>query len=359
MKQPRVSGEDVGERLVQRTLGLCKVPSPIGEEQVLCDKVQRWAEGRYGGQAVRRLGNALVISGERTDLPGLAGHLDTVPFLPGDGAVRVEGDRLYGKGASDMKGGIAVALELCETLPRGQRPTLLLYDREEGPYVENGLGRLFDSGMVPPLPLAICLEPTNEALQLGCLGSLHATLRFDGRSAHSARPWEGKNAIHAAADVLVRIASMEPREVVIDGMSFREVAQVTRAGGGTARNVLPDRFELNLNYRFAPDRSLEAAKEEVRRLGEGADDVLFTDLAPSGPPCRTNPHVQRLMSLGAQPSAKQAWTDVARFGAHGIDAINFGPGSTAQAHQVDEWCDIHALKRVYRQLWRLFTNDGA
>ncbi len=350
--------DEVAGRLVERALGLCKVRSPIGEELELCDELQRWAEGRFGAKAVRRLGNALVITGDRADRPGLACHLDTVPFFPGDGPARIEGERLYGKGSSDMKGGIAVALELCETLPPGQRPTLLLYDREEGPYAENGLGRLFDAGLVPRLPLAICLEPTNETLQLGCVGSLHATVGFNGKSAHSARPWEGKNAIHAAGEVLARIAQREPREVILDGMSFREVAQVTRASGGTARNVVPDRFELNLNYRFAPDKSVEVAKEDVRQIARGADEVTFTDLAPAGPPCRTNAFVQRLISLGVPVTSKQAWTDVARFAAQGIDAVNLGPGTTSQAHQVDEWCEIPALRRTYDLLFKLLATAG-
>jgi succinyl-diaminopimelate desuccinylase len=356
MRAPSPSAELSG-RLVARTLSLCRVPSPIGQEEALCNELQRWAGERFGPASVTRLGHSLVIAGDAKDRPALAGHLDTVPFFTGDGDARVTGDRLHGKGASDMKGGIAVALTLCESLPAGHRPTLLLYEREEGPYDDNGLGKLFEAGLVAAMPLAICLEPTDGTLQLGCLGSLHCTVRFTGKAAHSARPWEGKNAIHAGAELLTRLAALAPREVVIDGLLFREVAQVTRASGGAARNVVPAAFELNLNYRFAPGRSLEAAKEEVRALTRGADEVIFTDLAPSGPTCRKNPHVQRLLGLGLSTSAKQAWTDVARFGAHGIDAVNFGPGQTAQAHQVDEWCEIPALSAAYDVLWQLFSAD--
>jgi succinyl-diaminopimelate desuccinylase len=348
---------ELSGRLVARTLSLCRVPSPIGQEEALCNDLHRWAVERFGPASTTRLGNSLVIAGDSKDRPALAGHLDTVPFFSGDGEARVTGDRLYGKGSSDMKGGIAVALSLCESLPSGHRPTLLLYEREEGPYADNGLGKLFEAGLVPAMPLAICLEPTDGTLQLGCLGSLHCTVRFTGKTAHSARPWEGKNAIHAAAELLTRLAALPPREVLSDGLVFREVAQVTRASGGAARNVVPDAFELNLNYRFAPGRSPEAAQEDVRALTRGADEVIFTDVAPSGPTCRNNPHVQRLLALGLTTSAKQAWTDVARFGAHGIDAVNFGPGQAAQAHQVDEWCDVPALSAAYDVLWRLFSAD--
>jgi succinyl-diaminopimelate desuccinylase len=341
--------------LADRTLALCRLASPIGHEEAICGELLRWSQTVYGPSRVTRLGNSLVALGEAGDLPALVGHIDTVPSFPGDGMARVEGDRLYGKGASDMKGGLAVALDLCESLPPKRRPTLLLYEREEGPYAENGLGKLFEAGLVPRLPLAICLEPTDCTLQLGCLGSLHATVRFHGRSAHSARPWEGKNAIHAGATVLARIAALEPREILMDGLTFREVAQVTRAQGGRARNVLPDTFEINLNYRFAPGRSVQSAQAEVRALTDGADEVAFTDLAPSGPTCRTNPFVGRLLDLGLTVTAKQAWTDVARFGDHGIDAVNFGPGQTSQAHQVDEWCNISALGTARDVLFRLFT----
>jgi succinyl-diaminopimelate desuccinylase len=340
----------LAERLANETLALCRIPSPIGEEQALCDHLERVAGLKQW--AFRREGNSIVVDGARP--LALVGHIDTVPVFPGDGDARIAGERVHGKGASDMKGGVAVILALLADLPAAKRPHVILYDREEGPYAENGLEPLFARELIPPVSLAICMEPTANALQLGCVGSLHATLRFRGQPAHSARPWEGANAIHKAGKLLSRLAATERRAVRHGELTYYEVAQITRAQGGRARNVVPDQFELNLNYRFAPGTSVAEAQKRVVELvgGDTEDDpeIEFTDLSPSGPTCEANAEVQRLRALGLSVEAKQAWTDVARFGVHGIDAVNFGPGNPAQAHQVDEWCEIPALAKAYELL---------
>ncbi|MHB8417581.1 MAG: succinyl-diaminopimelate desuccinylase [Myxococcales bacterium] len=345
--------DDLVERLAERTLALCRVRSPIGEEGALCDELEGWAR-RLGRGPVQRIGNALVVGAAAPGRPAVAlvGHLDTVPFFAGDGEPRREGNRIHGKGASDMKGGVAVALALLEDLPGDGpvAPLLVLYDREEGPYAENGLEALFAAAALPRVDLAICLEPTANELQLGCVGSLHATLRFRGRRAHSARPWEGENAVHAAGPLLAKLAALRPREVEHSGLVYREVFSVTRAAGGLARNVVPDLFELNLNYRFAPGKDLEQAQAELRALVGGGAEIEFSDLSPSGPPCLENPFVQRLRALARGLAPKQAWTDVARFAAHGIDAVNFGPGEPAQAHQAGEWAPVAPLGECYRAL---------
>lgn len=330
-------------RLAELTLALCRTASPTGAERALCDELERWGHSR--GLPQQRVGNSLLIEGAKPLL--LAGHLDTVPAYPGEGESRREGERVYGKGASDMKGGLAVILALLEDLPQAQRPFVVLYDREEGPYAENGLEHLFAAGLLPRATIAVCLEPTDNRLQLGCVGSLHATVRFRGQAAHSARPWEGSNAVHAAGALLTSLASAQPRAVEVDGLTYHEVTHVTRAAGGWARNVIPDLFELNLNHRFAPGVSLDQAVADVREIVGSTAEVEFSDLSPSGPTCAANPELQRLRAQGLAVEAKQAWTDVARFGVHGIDAINFGPGQPAQAHQRDEWCDVPALARAY------------
>jgi succinyl-diaminopimelate desuccinylase len=350
---------DLSESLAERTLQLCRVRSPTGAEAALCDQLEGWGRARWPGEATRRIGNSLVVGKPAAGRPTLAlvAHLDTVPFFEGDGEPRRDGPRLIGKGASDMKGGLAIALALAETLPADspRAPLLVLYEREEGPYTENGLEALFAAGAIPQLDLAICLEPTANALQLGCVGSLHATLRFRGQNAHSARPWEGRNAVHAAGALLSRLAALPPRDVEQDGLVFREVASITRASGGRARNVIPDLFELNLNYRFAPGKTIAEAQRDVRELVGGAAEIEFTDLSPSGPVCLGNAWVQKLRALTSRVEPKQAWTDVARFAAHGIDAVNFGPGEPAQAHQVGEWAEIAALGVAHDILWKLFT----
>ena len=292
------------------------------------------------------------VTGERPALI-LAGHLDTVPLQEGDFPARREGGRIHGRGASDMKGALAVMIELWRALPRTGLPielVLVFYDREEGPIAENGLLPLIASR--PDLrgaALALCLEPTDLALQVGCCGSMHATLSFLGRSAHSARPWQGENAIHKSGALLTHLSAQPPREVRAGELVYREVMSVTRIEGFTGRNVVPARCDLNLNFRFAPGRSLDEAEAEVRALATrfGAE-VRITDRAPSGPAILDNDLLQELRLLTAVPvEPKQAWTDVAQLAAAGIPAANFGPGEQAQAHQRGESCGEEALGRAY------------
>jgi len=357
--------------LAARAEALCAIPSPIGEEQALCDAVEAWARPRAAH--LRRVKSSLVLSldaGRRLGAGGrgaggaarpwvlLCGHLDTIPVPEADRgkAPRREGSRLVATGASDMKGGLSVMLELAERLPsaaRGCDLGLVLYAREEGPFLENELGDVLRE--VPALAgadLAVCLEPTDNRLQLGCLGSIHATFTYRGRSAHSARPWQGENAVHRAGGLLSDLHGRAPREASSGGLPFREVLSATRIEGGRARNVVPDECRVNLNFRFAPDRSLESACEELRALAaRHRAEVAFTDLSPAAPAFADRELVQRLAGLvGAPPEPKQAWTDVARLADAGIPAVNFGPGDTAQAHQAGEWLELEALGRCYRVL---------
>ena len=194
------------------------------------------------------------------------------------------------------------------------------------------------------MDVAVALEPSDNKLQLGCGGSLHATARFRGRTAHSARPWQGENAIQKSAGVLAKLAAEAPRSHLIDGLEWRSVISATMASGGRGRNVIPDVFELNLNHRFASGTSAEAAQSYVRELVAGEAELEFTDVSPSAPPLRTHPLVRLLAESGVVTvEPKQAWTDVARFAALGIPAVNFGPGTQAQAHQKNEWTELPLL----------------
>jgi succinyl-diaminopimelate desuccinylase len=352
-------------RLAGRTLELCRIASPIGEERELADHVERWARARFPEREVYRLGHSLVLGSLEDARPtvALVGHLDTVPAHPGDGEARLEEGRVYGLGASDMKGGLAVMMALAEDLPRAELPVnlvVVLYEREEGPYLESGLGPLFEARPeLGRVKFGIAMEPTDGVVQVGCVGSLHVTLRFHGRSAHSARPWQGENAIHKAGPLLARLLTTPRREVVRDGFTFYEVMNVTRASGGRARNVVPERMELNLNYRFAPGKTVEQAQQDVRELVGESAEVEFTDLAPSGRVCADNPLYQRLMALTGLPAeSKQAWTDVARFAEFGVDAVNYGPGETAQAHQANESAPTGALAVAYEKLARFLKEAG-
>jgi succinyl-diaminopimelate desuccinylase len=343
-------------------LDITAVPSPIGEEQALCDAIEARLRRSLGSAAVARHQHSLVVrAAERQDRPRIAlvGHLDTVR-TEHDGPARIEGDRLYGAGAADMKSGLAVMIELAERLDRDRLPcdlTLVFYEREEGPFAENMLGPLLEGfAHLRGLDLAICLEPSDNKLQLGCMGSVHVTVRFRGRTAHSARPWQGKNAILESAGLLAALRERAPRDVVIDGFQFREVVSPTMASGGRARNIIPDLFELNLNYRFAPGRAPEDVVSELRDLVGDQAEVEATDLSPAGRPHASHPLVLHLAACGvAQVEVKQAWTDVARFDSIGVPAVNFGPGTQAQAHQRNEYTELPQLYQGYAILERFLT----
>jgi succinyl-diaminopimelate desuccinylase len=259
-----------------------------------------------------------------------------------------------------MKGALAVMMTLAEELKLDALPVNLLlvfYEREEGPFLENGLGALMEK--VPELhrlALGIAMEPTDNRVQVGCMGTLHATVTFTGQSAHSARPWQGRNAIHEAGGLLSELEARGRHEVLASGYPFYEVMTATLATGGRARNIVPDRFELNLNYRFAPGKSLAQAQDDVRALVKNRATVSFTDLSPSGRVCADNPYFQKLRALtGLSAESKQAWTDVARFSEAGVDAVNFGPGESAQAHQADESAPVEALGVAFDCLMKFFA----
>jgi succinyl-diaminopimelate desuccinylase len=347
---------ELRELLGELTRALCDVRSPVGQEAPLAEQLAYRA-------AAERIGNSVVLGRVTSAKPAVAlfGHLDTVPIQEGDFPARREGGRVLGRGASDMKGALAVMIALWERLDRARLPVELVcvfYDREEGPYEQSGLAPLLEAR--PDLrraALALCLEPTDLALQVGCCGSLHATLAFRGRSAHSARPWQGKNAVHEAGALLQHLNGLPPRDVPFGELTYREVMSVTRIDGFTGRNVLPARCELNLNFRFAPGRSVDDAEAEVRALAErfGAECTV-TDRAPAGPVVLDNSLLRKLRALTGVPvEPKQAWTDVARLGLFGIPAANFGPGEQAQAHQKGESCSEEALERGYRLLERFLT----
>ncbi|RMG18816.1 MAG: succinyl-diaminopimelate desuccinylase [Deltaproteobacteria bacterium] len=350
---------EIGERLARLTLELVRVPSVYGDEARLCDLLEQWGREVFGASALRRIGNALVCGWPAEGRPtvALVGHLDTVPPHEADPPPRIDGGRVVGLGASDMKSGIAVALTLAEDLDLEALPfglMLVLYDKEEGPHEESGLLPVLDSCPdLTQVDLAIVQEPTDGVLQVGCVGSIHATLTFRGRSAHSARPWHGENAIHKAGALLAELEGRAPEEREVGGHCYREVFSVTQAQGGRYRNVVPDQFTLNLNYRFAPGRSLAEAKAQVEALVAGRAEIQYTDLAPAGAVPAGEPLFEHFVSTtGLEVAPKQAWTDVARLSEAGIPAVNFGPGLTAQAHQAGEYCEIAQLTRCYQALRR-------
>jgi succinyl-diaminopimelate desuccinylase len=345
------------ERLLGDLLWLLQRPSVTGEEKRLCDDLEVRVS-RPGGWEVRRISNNLVVGRAEPDASrpriAFAGHLDTVPEPEGGLPVRVEDERIYGRGASDMKAGDAVMLALLEGFSwenSWAEPLFVFYEREEGPYVENGLETVFaEVPEVLDADLALVLEPTAGALEVGCVGSAHVEVTFRGRPSHSARPWQGRNAITAAGEFLRRLHERQVEEVVVEGLTFYEVLVPTMAWGGRARNVVPDEFWINVNHRFAPGTGIEEVRGVFDELVGGEAHYEVVDFAPSGPVELHNPLLRRLIETGLEVRPKQAWTDVARFAQRGVAAANFGPGTPAQAHQEAEYAEIPLLEGCYERL---------
>jgi succinyl-diaminopimelate desuccinylase len=340
---PRVP--DLGERLAARTLELVDIASVSREEQPLAAHVTAVLEA--GGVPVRDLGDSCLLAGpERAPLL-LAGHLDTVPEQ-GNRPGRIDGGRVHGLGASDMKGALAVMIELALA---GAPYGCLFFGREELPLRESALTPLLAR---EPLEaeLAVMMEPTACELHAGCLGNIGATWTFRGRSGHSARPWTADNAIERAAAGVLALAAHPPLPHSYDGLEFVEVASVTRIAGGIALNVIPDRVECHVNFRYAPGRAAGEAEARLAELCAGHGELRIDSTAPSGP-VATGPRVDALVAAGDLVRApKQAWTPVAELALGGLAAVNFGPGDPAQAHRRDESVEIAALVRAYEVLER-------
>ena len=334
--------------LAETLLWLCQIPSLITEERELCDAVAKRLTSSQLAAPLRRYGDSLVVPltrGRSGPHVVLGGHLDVVR-TEHDGPPRIEGERLYAPGAADMKSGLALLLGLAETPPEKlPNTTLVFYAREEGPYEENELGPVLEQDPeLRSVDFALMLEPSDNKLQLGCGGSVHARLDFAGKTAHSARPWQGENAIHKAAGVLARLSARTPVPDEIDGFTWNDVMSATLGHGGRARNIIPDRFELNVNHRFGPRGTLERSEQAIAELVAGDAAITIVDRSPPAPPLRHHPIIAALADSGVRSvESKQAWTDVGRFAALGVPAANFGPGVQAQAHQRNEWTLLPAL----------------
>ena len=348
----------VAERLAMRAEALVAIPSESRNEEAILAEIRRDLPSVF--EVVDDQDSVLLSLPERR--PGaplvlLAGHVDTVPLArsaPG----RREGDTLYGRGASDMKCGLAVMQELADALGSGEVASdldvgLLCFGREELPFAESALVPLFERRPeLADAALAIVLEPTANRLEVGCLGNLNATVVFEGEAAHAARPWLGRNAIHAAITALAPVSDLPIRDVKIDGLIYREVASVTTIQGGVASNVVPDRATAHVNFRYAPTRTPAEAERRLRELlGHPSASVEIVGNAPPGRVPSGNPLVEWLRAAGdLAVGPKQAWTPVAEFGLIGVDAVNFGPGDPQYAHRDDEQVEVAALVRSYEVL---------
>ncbi len=347
--------------LLRATADLVDIASPSLGEGPFADLVQGWL-GEVPWLTVERYQDNVIA---RTDLGRdqrlvLAGHLDTVPANDNEVA-RVEDDVLWGLGSADMKGGLAVFLELARTVPEPVCDvTYVFYAAEEIAAEHNGLRHLFaDRPDLVACDAAILGEPTDGWLEAGCQGTARVEVVLRGQRSHTARPWKGRNAIHRLGPILDAIAAYEAREPTIDGCTYREAIQAVFVDGGVAGNVVPDRAALTVNLRIAPDRTVDEAVEAFRAMVapwlDDGDGFELVDSAVPAPPSLTHPLFAPMVEAGTPVRAKLGWTDVSRFAEHGIPAVNFGPGDSSVAHMQDEHVTRDSLERVHAALHRLLT----
>jgi succinyl-diaminopimelate desuccinylase len=336
---------DLTGDLVALFRSIVDTESVSGNERALADLVEAALRG-LPHLAVTRDGDTVIA---RTDLGRaervvIAGHLDTVP-VAGNLPSRRDGDVVYGRGACDMKGGVAVALACAAALEAPNRDlTWVWYDHEEVAAEDNSLTRIArEHPEWLAGDFAVLMEPTGARVEGGCQGTLRFELVSEGRAAHSARSWLGHNAIHDLAEPLARLQAYVPRQVEVDGLTYREGMNAVAIAGGIAGNVIPDRGTLTVNFRFAPDRDEADATAHCREVFAG-HELTFTDVAAGARPGLDRPIAQEfLVAVGGEPRPKYGWTDVARFSALGIPAVNFGPADPGKAHADDECCPVADL----------------
>jgi len=347
---------DLTASSLELTRAICDIPSVSDDETALADAIYE-AVSAYPHLRVERDGDTIIA---RTDLGraqrvAIAGHIDTVPInanLP-TRDIEVNGESfLWGRGTVDMKAGVAVQLKLAAELsePRVDL-TWIWYDHEEVDSDRNALTRL--AAQRPELltaDFAILGEPSNGQVEGGCNGTLRAVVRTHGVRAHSARSWIGENAIHRAAPILARLSEYRPRDLEVEGLVYREGLNAVGIRGGIAGNVIPDACEVEVNYRFAPRRSAEEAAAHVRDVFAGFE-VEIVDVAAGARPGLDAPLAQEfLAAVGAEPRPKYGWTDVARFSALGVPAVNYGPGDPHLAHHDEERVAVAQIEAVERGL---------
>ncbi len=353
-------GLDLHGDPIALTAALVDIPSESRNEARIADDVEAALREQSAGFEIVRNGNT-VLARTSHGLPSrviLAGHLDTVPIADNVPS-RLSDGELHGCGTSDMKSGDAVFLHLAATIDNPAHDiTLIMYDCEEIEAAANSLGRI--ERELPDwlhADVAILGEPSGGMIEAGCQGTLRVVVTASGTRAHSARSWLGDNAIHKLGLVLDRLRSYEPRSVDIDGCTYREGLSAVRIDGGVAGNVIPDAASVTVNFRFAPDRSVEQADQHVRDVLGGLDvHIEQTDAAAGALPGLTKPAAAALVeAAGGQVRAKFGWTDVARFAALGVPAVNFGPGDPNLAHRIDERIEVAQITAATDMLRRYLT----
>ncbi len=340
---------DLAADVVDLTAALCDIESVSRDEEAICDAIEA-ALTPLAHLALTRLGNSLVA---RTDLGRsqrvvLAGHIDTVPLTrdPANLPVRRDGADLVGRGTVDMKGGVAVQLKAAAAVAEPSRDlTYVFYEGEEIDSRFNGLRLIHEAhpDLLDDADFAVLLEPTGAIVEGGCKGTLRAEVVASGVAAHSARPWNGRNAIHEASAILTRLTAYEAQTVTVDGLDYHEAMQATGIRGGIAGNVIPDECVVVVNYRYAPDKTEEEAAVHVNDLFRGFEVTVVDNAGGARPGLDLAAARDFVAALDVDVVAKEGWTDVARFAAMGIPAVNFGPGDPNLAHHDDERCPTSEL----------------
>lgn len=336
---------DLDQDAAQLTARLVDIPSESGTEKPLADAIET-ALRALPHLTVHRYGNNVVARTElgRAQRVVLAGHIDTVPIADNVPSRLDEDGVLWGCGTCDMKSGVAVQLRIARTVTEPNRDlTFVFYDNEEVAAGLNGLKHLAEAhpGWLEA-DFAVLLEPSDQQVEGGCQGTLRVLLRTHGERAHSARSWMGSNAIHSAAPILARLAGYQPRYPVIDGLEYREGLNAVRIEGGVAGNVIPDLCTVTVNFRYAPDRTPDEALAHVREVFAdcGIDEFVIDDHSGAAMPGLSHPAARAFIeAVGGTPQPKYGWTDVSRFSALGVPAVNYGPGNPHLAHKRDERVD--------------------
>lgn len=359
---------DIHQDVAQLTADLLDIYSVSGEEKRLADAVET-ALTNLENLEITRDGDSIIA---RTDFGKdkrvvLAGHLDTVPLPAVEGSEGIvpsvwkeeAGERvLFGRGATDMKGGVAVQLALAAHLTDSAYDiTYVFYDHEEVSSELSGLGRLMrnHAEKLTDADFAVLLEPTDGTIEGGCNGTMRFWIHTQGLRAHSGRAWKGKNAIHQLADILTRLSNYEPQTYDVEGLAFREGLSAVEISGGVAGNVIPDEASVHINYRFAPNKTLDEAIAHVEEVFAGYE-LDFVDQSSAARPGLDAPMSRSLIeSVGQEPKPKYGWTDVARFSEIGISAVNFGPGDALLAHSDNEHVKASDIQRTYEQLKNWLT----
>ena len=339
--------------LVDTFLELVSIESETGKEEKILDYINKFlVENKFEGEILRNSGGIIAIPTKSSKKIGLVGHVDTVPVVPNQQYEFNNDDVVGGRGTVDMKGGISIMMH--SLIENPSEIISIFYTAEESSYEDNGLNIIMPTLLNDfDLEFAIILEPTNNEIQLGCLGALNATLTLHGKAAHSARPWVGENPVYKVNEVIKLVQDNEINELDIDGLQFKQVMSITKISSGIANNVIPEDLKLNLNFRYSPEINGETASEYIRDLFSNHSDVDIVNTSDGAMPNMGESEINYFIEkTGAVVQPKQAWTDIARFYQNNIPCLNFGPGDPLLAHATNE----HISKRQLLESYELLSN---